>query len=300
MFDDRPPGVSGIGRRVDLSPCCAEVDAAGIERVDRHRVAQHVDVAVALRQSLRERLPLVAAGAAAVHAQLAIGRVVLGVALARHHVDRLGLVRVHVDRKSEVGRQVSADLAPRLAGIVAAHDVPVLLHEQHARAGAVPRDAVHAVTDLGRRVRNLLGAQAAIHRPPRLAAIARALDHLTEPTARLRPVEAIGIGGRSLEVIDLPAAEMRTAHVPALACAVRGQNERALAGADEYTYPTHASLLPASKFALPTILHLTAMRSPTGPRLLTWVRRPSRDGLRRYSCAPAERARRRRALRRDP
>ena len=81
-----------------------------------------------------------------------------------------------VDREAEVGRQVAADLMPRLAGIVAAHDVPVLLHEQHARAGAVPRDAVHAVTDLGRRVRNLLGAQAAIHRPPRLAAIVGAED----------------------------------------------------------------------------------------------------------------------------
>ena len=73
--------------------------------------------------------------------------------------------------KSEVGRQVPADLPPRLAGVVAAHDVPVLLHEQHARARPVHRDAVHAVAHLGRRVGDLLGPEAAVHRPPRLAGV---------------------------------------------------------------------------------------------------------------------------------
>ena len=76
----------------------------------------------------------------------------LRIALDRHDVDRFRLVRVHVDRKAEVGGQVAADLVPRLAGVVAAHDVPVLLHEQHARTRPVHRDAVNAVTDLGGRV----------------------------------------------------------------------------------------------------------------------------------------------------
>ena len=51
----------------------AEVDAARIERVDRHRVAQHVDVAVLLREAVGERLPLVPAGAAAEDASLPSG-----------------------------------------------------------------------------------------------------------------------------------------------------------------------------------------------------------------------------------
>ena len=42
---------------IDLAAGRAEVDAALVERVNRHRVAQHVHVAIALRQALRERLP---------------------------------------------------------------------------------------------------------------------------------------------------------------------------------------------------------------------------------------------------
>jgi predicted ATPase len=49
---------------------------AGIERVDGHGAAQYVDVAVALRQPFGKRLPLVAAGPAAVHAQFAFGWIV--------------------------------------------------------------------------------------------------------------------------------------------------------------------------------------------------------------------------------
>ena len=66
-----------------------------------------------------------------------------------HDVDRLRLVGVHVDREAEVGRQVAADLVPRVAGVVAAHHVPVLLHEQHVGPRRVHGDAVDAVADLG-------------------------------------------------------------------------------------------------------------------------------------------------------
>src|SRR2546422_10341565 len=49
---------------------------------------------------------------------------------------------------------------------------------------------------------------------PRLAAVARALDHLAEPPAGLRRIDAAGIGGGSFHVIDLPAREVWAAHVP--------------------------------------------------------------------------------------
>ena len=45
------------------------------------------------------------------------------------------------------------------------------------------------------------------HRLPRLAAIVGALDQLPEPAAGLRRIQPIRIGGRSLEVVDLPARE---------------------------------------------------------------------------------------------
>ena len=43
---------AGVGRRVHLAAGGAEIDAAGVERIDGHGVAQHVDVAIALRQAL--------------------------------------------------------------------------------------------------------------------------------------------------------------------------------------------------------------------------------------------------------
>src|SRR5262249_37830457 len=101
MLPERDSVVARLGRAVHPTTGRPEVDPARVERVDGHRVAEHVDVAVALRQPSCERLPLVATGPAAVHAQLAVGRIVLGVALDRDDVDRLGLVRVHVDRESE-------------------------------------------------------------------------------------------------------------------------------------------------------------------------------------------------------
>ena len=149
MLHDRRPVVAGIGRGVHLPAGGAEIDAAGIEGIDGHRIAQHVDVAIALRQAVGQRLPLVSTAAAAVDAQLAVGRIVLRVALDRHNVDGLRLVRVHVDRKAEVARQVAADFAPHLATIVAPHHIPVLLHEEDIRARRVHRNAVYTVADFG-------------------------------------------------------------------------------------------------------------------------------------------------------
>src|SRR5438105_405922 len=79
----------------------------------------------------------------------------------------------------------------------------------------------------------------AIGRHPRLAAIVRALDDLPEPPARLRGVNAIRIRRRTLEVIHLPAAEMRAADFPLLAFSIGCENERALLRADENSNAAH-------------------------------------------------------------
>ncbi len=99
----------------------------------------------------------------------------------------------------------------------------------------------------GRAVVPLVGAGDAVvdelvpHRLPRLAAVVGALDLLPEPAARLRRVEPIRVGGRSLEVVHLPAREVGTADVPPLALSIRSQDERALLRADENPYSAHAS-----------------------------------------------------------
>ena len=55
---------------------------------------------------------------------------------------------------------------------------------------------------------------------PGFAAVVGALNDLAEPAAGLRGVDAIGIGGRSFEVIHLPAGKVRAADFPVFALAV--------------------------------------------------------------------------------
>src|SRR5260370_35108709 len=81
---------------------------------------------------------------------------------------------------------------------------------------------------------------AAAGRLPRLAAVARALDNLSKPPARLRRVQPVGVGRRALHVIDLPAGEVRAADVPPPALAVRREAEASLTRADQYPYTSHA------------------------------------------------------------
>jgi hypothetical protein len=59
---------------------------------------------------------------------------VFAIALDRDHVNGFGLVRMDIDHEAKVSGQISADLVPRIAGIVAAHHVPMLLHEENAWA----------------------------------------------------------------------------------------------------------------------------------------------------------------------
>src|SRR5579875_174052 len=115
VLDDRSPGVSGIGRCIHLPAGGAEIDAAFIESGDGHRVAQYVHVAMALRETFCERLPLVSARAAAVNAQLSIQREVFRVAFDGDYVDGLRLVRVNVRGETKISRQVPADLLPGVA-----------------------------------------------------------------------------------------------------------------------------------------------------------------------------------------
>src|SRR5215207_3116558 len=55
VADDRVPRVAAVGGAVDLAAGGAEVDAAVVEAVDGHGVAEDVDVAVGLREALCQR-----------------------------------------------------------------------------------------------------------------------------------------------------------------------------------------------------------------------------------------------------
>src|SRR5262249_13532918 len=76
-------------------------------------------------------------------------------------------------------------------------------------------------------------------RLPGLATVARPLDDLPEPAARLRGVNPVRIGRRALHVVDLPAGEERPADLPLRPVAVRRENKGALLGADENADAAH-------------------------------------------------------------
>ena len=80
-------------------------------------------------------------------------------------------MRVNVDGEAEVGGQIAADLAPVVAGIVGAHHVPVLLHEEDAGALRGHGDVMHAVADFGGGVGDVLGVQAAVDGLPGFATV---------------------------------------------------------------------------------------------------------------------------------
>src|SRR5262249_6549181 len=78
---------------------------------------------------------------------------------------------------------------------------------------------------------------------PGPAAVVGALDQLPEPAVGLGRVEPVRVGWRPGEVVDLPAAEVRPVHRPAVTAAIRGQCERALACADQHSYTAHGLFL---------------------------------------------------------
>src|SRR5438309_125132 len=74
---------------------------------------------------------------------------------------------------------------------------------------------------------------------PGLAAVIGALDDLPEPSAGLRRVNSVRIRRRSLQVINLPASEVRTADLPAFAFSIGRQHKRSLARAHQNSHLAH-------------------------------------------------------------
>src|SRR5882672_9332247 len=80
------------------------------------------------------------------------------------------VIDVHA-HEAEVGRQVAADFLPGVAGVVAAHHIPMFLHEEDVWARGVHRNVMNAVADFGRGFGNVLGVEAFVDRLPRIAAV---------------------------------------------------------------------------------------------------------------------------------
>ena len=92
------------------------------------------------------------------------------------------------------------------------------------------------------RTRDAVVHELVAHRFPGLAAVARSLNLLPEPAARLRRIKAVGIDGRSFQMVNLPAGEVRTSDVPVFTLAIRCHDERALPCSNKNAYPAHQFL----------------------------------------------------------
>ena len=115
-----------------------------------------------------------------------------------------------------------------------------------------------------RAVEELVGARVALvdelvaHRVPGAPAVVAALDQLAEPAAALRDVDPIGIRGGALDVVDLPAREVRPARSPS-PCATRPRSGR--------TRPSVCRPVPAPQ---------SSRRPPPGARAALCDGRPRR------------------------
>ena len=201
---DRLPRLAAVVGAERAGRRDGDEDPPGIARVEEDRVQAHAAGA---------GLPLRARAVAAQAGELLPGLPAVGGAEER------GVLHAGVDGVGIGERRLEVPDALELPGVRRAV-VPLV------RAGDAVVDELVA------------------HRLPGLAAVVGALDHLPEPAAGLRGVEPVRIDGRALEVIDLPAAEMRAVDVPLPARAVGGEDERALARADENANGRHEQAFP--------------------------------------------------------
>ena len=209
-----------------------DVDPAGVARIENDRVQAH---------SAGAGLPV---GSRAVAAQS--GEFLPDLAAVGRAENR-GVFHAGVDRVRIGERRFEVPDALELPGMLRA--VIPLMSGKRLPVSAECRKRICC----SRRRHAPAGDLFASRRLPRLAAVVRALDHLPEPAAGLRSIEPVRIGRRSLQVVDLPARKVGAADLPLFALAVRGQNERALARADEHPYAAHVSL-PSERRGIPTAI----------------------------------------------
>jgi hypothetical protein len=100
--------------------------------------------------------------------------------------------------------RVAPSASRRPARVVAAHDVPVLLHEQRLESRRVHRNAVHAAPDLGVPVRYLVRVKPPVDRLPGFAAAVGA-ERAAHEVSRTAPGQSIEFSRCPLLRVDASA-----------------------------------------------------------------------------------------------
>src|ERR1044072_5618190 len=92
--------------------------------------------------------------------------------------------------------------------------VPLMRRERFAALSASVVNKLIALTHRHSFGRGNRQAGGRTRLKPRLTAVVRALNDLSQPAAGLRCVNAVRIGGRTFDVIDLPSGKVRATDVP--------------------------------------------------------------------------------------
>src|SRR3954469_14068290 len=218
---DLAPRLALVRAGEDLARARAEVDAGGVVRVHRHRLAQDAEVRVRLRQPLPHVLPARAAVARAPDGRLAVVHDAAVAAVDRDDVERLAVVGVRRRGEAEVARQAFGDLVPRLTGVVGAVHADVVLLVHALRVGRADElvDAEADVLVVGGPV----AAQTVVSRRPGRAAVLG----LEGADALHDREEAVGVVGLRDEAGDpeMPGRLVRRI-VPALAAVLPGERRQ--------------------------------------------------------------------------
>src|SRR5579859_1390155 len=186
------PGLSFVGRTVQLSAARAEVDASRVERVGRHGIAQDGFKSSFLRQAARQRFPGFACVARAIDAQAAFGSAAELVGLYRHDVDAVGIARVSDHRKTKVRRHIIRNILPGIAVVVGAVQAPVVLQEESFRARGVHSDLMHALAELRIFLRKVYNANTPIACLPFTPPVFGGVD-ATSRNRRIHPLRILGV-----------------------------------------------------------------------------------------------------------
>src|SRR5579862_8371683 len=187
---DRIPAFSLVTRREQLSAASAEIEPRGIEPVRHERVAQHREIAVAIRQSLAEGFPRFARVARAPHLDRALERHAKNIRLERYQVRGIAAVWMRDQRKAKLGRQPLMDIDPRIAAVVGAVNSGMVLQIDPLRIFRVESHLVRALRTEMRRVRRTaLHLHAVVASRPRLTAVVAAIH----PGRRNSNHDALGI-----------------------------------------------------------------------------------------------------------
>src|SRR5580693_6557768 len=121
------PGITGIACMKQRSAAGAEVDARGVALVGGHRFAQNEVVGIGLREALGQKLPRLAAIAAARHAEFRLGDIALFRRNDGNRKERVFLSGGYRQAETEPRRKAFRNVNPFLPRKIAAVDTTMVL-----------------------------------------------------------------------------------------------------------------------------------------------------------------------------